>query len=67
MMEEVREERVAKVLSWMQSTARGNLSRIQYNKFKVQKVTFRSMRKFLRRFRSGLTRAGASAQKKALF
>ena len=38
MMEEFREERVNKIVSWLQSAARGKLSRIQYQKLKNQKV-----------------------------
>merc|ERR1719462_1131325 len=38
MMEEVREERVTKVISWLQSTGRGALSRLQFRKLKTQKI-----------------------------
>ena len=38
MMEEIREEKIAKILSWMQAAARGKMARIAYKKLQEQKV-----------------------------
>ena len=38
MMEEIREERIATILSWLQAAARGKLARIAYKKLLEQKV-----------------------------
>merc|ERR1719495_1733829 len=53
MMEEAREERVAKVLSWLQSTARGHLSRKQYSKLKQQKMALYCVQRSIRNFMVG--------------
>lgn len=37
-MEEIREEKIAKILSWLQATARGKMSRVAYKKLQDQKV-----------------------------
>ena len=39
LMEEIREEKIAKILSWLQATARGKMSRVAYKKLQDQKVT----------------------------
>ena len=38
MMEEIREEKIAKILSWMQATARGKMARVAYKKLQEQKA-----------------------------
>ena len=38
LMEEIREEKIAKILSWLQATARGKMSRVAYKKLQDQKV-----------------------------
>ena len=38
MMEEIREEKIATILSWLQATARGRMSRDAYKKLQTQKV-----------------------------
>jgi len=37
-MEEIREEKIAEILSWLQATARGHMARQTYRKLKAQKV-----------------------------
>ena len=39
MMEEIREDKIGQILSWLQATARGRMSRIAYKKLQEQKVT----------------------------
>ena len=38
MMEEIREEKIGQILSWLQAVARGHLARLTYKKLKAQKV-----------------------------
>ena len=38
-MEEVREEKISQILSWLQAAARGKMSRKTYRKLQQQKVT----------------------------
>ena len=37
-MEEIREEKIGQIMSWLQATARGKLSRQTYRKLQTQKV-----------------------------
>ena len=37
-MEEIREEKVSQILSWLQAAARGKMSRKTYKKLQQQKV-----------------------------
>ena len=37
-MEEIREEKISEILSWLQATARGKLARQTFKKLKAQKV-----------------------------
>jgi len=53
MMEEVREERVTKVISWLQSTGRGALSRLQFRKLKTQKIALLCVQRAIRNFMAG--------------
>ena len=39
MMEEIREEKIAQILGWLQAVVRGHMSRVTYQKLKAQKVT----------------------------
>ena len=43
MMEEIREEKIAKILSWMQATARGKMARVAYKKLQQQKACIHSI------------------------
>merc|ERR550539_76678 len=52
-MEEFREERVSKIISWLQSAARGQMSRIQYQKLKNQKVALLCVQRAIRNFMVG--------------
>ena len=38
MMEEIREEKIAQILGWLQAVVRGHMSRVTYHKLKAQKV-----------------------------
>ena len=38
LMEEIREEKIGQILSWLQATARGKMSRQTYRKLQTQKV-----------------------------
>merc|ERR1719232_199883 len=53
MMEEFREERVSKIMSWLQSAARGKLSRLQYQKLKNQKVALLCVQRSIRNYMVG--------------
>ena len=55
MMEEVREERVTKIITWLQSSARGVLSRTQYIKLKTQKNALLCVQRSIRNFMAGKT------------
>ena len=37
-MEEIREEKISEILSWLQATARGKMARQTFQKLKAQKV-----------------------------
>ena len=41
-MEEIREEKISEILSWLQATARGKLARQTFKKLKAQKVRKKS-------------------------
>ncbi len=41
MMEEIREDRIAEILSWLQATARGKMGRITYKKLQEQKASLK--------------------------
>ena len=55
LMEEVREERVGKIIVWMQSTAKGALSRLQFDKLKTQKQALLCVQRTIRNFMAGKT------------
>ena len=38
LMEEIREEKIAEILSWLQSFIRGHMARLTYKKLQSQKV-----------------------------
>lgn len=38
MMEEIREAKIAEILTWLQATARGKMARMAYKKMQNQKV-----------------------------
>ena len=42
-MEEIREEKIAQILSWLQAFIRGHMSRLTYKKLQAQKVRFESV------------------------
>jgi len=37
-MEEIREEKISEILSWLQAAARGKMARQTFKKLKLQKV-----------------------------
>lgn len=39
-LEEIREERLSKVVTWMQSAIRGYISKIDFKKYRDQRYTF---------------------------
>ena len=43
LMEEIREEKIAEILSWLQSFIRGHMSRLTYKKLQSQKVKYKEM------------------------
>ena len=43
LMEEIREEKIAEILSWLQSFIRGHMSRLTYKKLQSQKVEYKEM------------------------
>merc|ERR1719147_614957 len=49
-MEEVREDRIGNVLSWLQSGARGKASRMKYAKLKEQKMALFCVQRTIRNF-----------------
>ena len=53
MMEEVREERVTKIITWLQSSARGSLSRTQFHKLKNQKIALYCVQRAIRNYMAG--------------
>merc|ERR1712062_203792 len=53
LMEEFREERVSKITSWLQSAARGQMSRIQYQKLRDQKIALYVVQRAIRNFMAG--------------
>merc|ERR1719244_2524738 len=54
-MEEVREDRIGAVLSWMQSQARGKASRIVFKKMQDQKLALYCLQRTIRNFHIGKT------------
>ncbi len=42
-MEEIREEKIAQILSWLQAFIRGHMSRLTYKKLQAQKVRFETV------------------------
>ena len=42
LMEEIREEKISQILSWLQAAARGKMSRKTYRKLQAQKVCSQS-------------------------
>ncbi|XP_059088113.1 myosin heavy chain, muscle-like isoform X2 [Tigriopus californicus] len=55
MMEEIREEKISKILSWLQATARGKLARIAYKKLQEQKLALYCVQRTIRNFMVGKT------------
>merc|ERR1719495_2331536 len=53
MMEEVREEKVNKVITWLQSSGRAALSRLQFSKLKTQKIALLCVQRAIRNFMAG--------------
>ena len=53
MMEEVREERVTRIITWLQSASRGHLSRNQYSKLKHQKLALYCVQRAIRNYMAG--------------
>merc|ERR1712180_462195 len=54
-MEEVREDRIGAVLSWLQAQARGKASRITFKKMQDQKLALYCLQRTIRNFRIGKT------------
>ncbi|TRY69090.1 hypothetical protein TCAL_09345 [Tigriopus californicus] len=54
-MEEVREDRIGEVLSWLQSQARGKASRMVFKKMQDQKLALYCCQRTIRNFRIGQT------------
>merc|ERR1712029_372778 len=54
-MEEVREERIVKVLSWLQSGARGKASRLVFKKMQDQKMALYCLQRTIRNYYIGKT------------
>merc|ERR1719244_86790 len=54
-MEEVREERIGKVLSWLQSGARGKASRLVFKKMQDQKMALYCLQRTIRNYYIGKT------------
>ena len=52
-MEEFREERIGKITSWLQSAARGQMARLQYQKRKDQKIALLCVQRSIRNFMMG--------------
>merc|ERR1711878_169669 len=54
-MEEVREDRIGAVLSWLQSQARGKASRMQFKKLQDQKLALYCLQRTIRNWHIGRT------------
>merc|ERR1711923_212789 len=54
-MEEVREDRIGAVLSWLQSQARGKASRLVFKKMQDQKLALYCLQRTIRNYRIGKT------------
>merc|ERR1719507_1665770 len=54
-MEEVREERIGNVLSWLQAQARGKASRILFQKLQAQKLALYCLQRTIRNYYIGKT------------
>merc|ERR1719402_851494 len=54
-MEEVREDRIGKVLSWLQSGARGKASRLTFKKMQDQKLALYCLQRTIRNYYIGKT------------
>merc|ERR1740129_2036425 len=54
-MEEVREERIGNVLSWLQAQARGKASRILFQKLQAQKLSLYCLQRTIRNYYIGKT------------
>merc|ERR1719157_510326 len=54
-MEEIREDRIGSVLSWLQSQARGKASRILFKKLQAQKLALYCMQRTIRNYYIGKT------------
>eukprot|EP00091_Calanus_sinicus_P006547 TRINITY_DN1723_c0_g2_i3.p1 TRINITY_DN1723_c0_g2~~TRINITY_DN1723_c0_g2_i3.p1 ORF type:complete len:310 (+),score=97.74 TRINITY_DN1723_c0_g2_i3:194-1123(+) len=54
-MEEVREDKIGSVLSWLQAGARGKASRMQYKKLQDQKLALFCVQRSIRNWRIGKT------------
>ena len=54
-MEEVREDRIAAVLSWLQAQARGKASRLMYKKLQEQKLALYCVQRTIRNYYIGKT------------
>merc|ERR1712165_50221 len=54
-MEEVREERIGNVLSWLQGQARGKASRLVFKKMQDQKLALYCLQRTIRNYRIGKT------------
>merc|ERR1711953_1271083 len=55
-MEEVREDRIGEVLSWLQAQARGKASRLVFKKMQDQKLALYCLQRTIRNFHIGRTR-----------
>ena len=53
MMEEIREDKISQILSWLQATARGKMARITYRKLQEQKLALYCVQRTLRNFLMG--------------
>merc|ERR1712024_253921 len=54
-MEEVREDRIGSVLSWLQAQARGKASRLLFKKLQDQKLSLYCLQRTIRNFHIGRT------------
>jgi len=54
-MEEIREEKIGQIMSWLQATARGKLSRQTYRKLQTQKMALYCIQRTIRNFMIGKT------------
>merc|ERR1719458_2165160 len=54
-MEEVREDRIGSVLSWLQAQARGKASRILFQKLQAQKLALYCLQRTIRNYKIGKT------------